>query len=206
MEKSLLKADLLRSMGLILEQAECFYMIFSSNNWKCVVASPGLDTGHLDSYCAVLTLEWSWEGFSWLSHFSHQHKQWAGGLWPKIFLLSKNILKVWALAAPPALLYWLMGPNPLLAPPHRPWAGSMDSECRFDPCCAYFWMFNNKSNKYGKLANKNRVIIPRLNDIPMQKHITLNIKQNLEEGTDFDPYLAHCPFLWVLVVLRPLKL
>ena len=157
LEKSLLKADLLRSLGLILEQAECFYMIFSSNNWKCVVASPGLDTGHLDSYCAVLTLEWSWEGFSWLSHFSHQHKQWAGGLWPKIFLLSKNILKVWALAAPPALLYWLMGPNPLLAPPHRPRAGSMESECRFDPCCAYFWMFNNKSNKYGKLANKNRV-------------------------------------------------
>ena len=120
LEKSLLKADLLRSMGLILEQAECFYMIFSSNNWKCVVASPGLDTGHLDSYCAVLTLEWSWEGFSWLSHFSHQHKQWAGGLWPKIFLLSKNILKVWALAAPPALLYWLMGPNPLLAPRTAP--------------------------------------------------------------------------------------
>ena len=28
MEKSLLKADLLRSMGLVLEQAECFYMIF----------------------------------------------------------------------------------------------------------------------------------------------------------------------------------
>ena len=96
------------------------------------------------------------------------------------------------------------GPESFARPPHRPRAGSMESECRFEPHCAYFWMFNNKSNKYGKLPNKNRVIIPRLNDIPMQKHISLNIKQNLEEGTDFDPYLAHCPFLWVLVLLRPL--
>ena len=133
------------------------------------------------------------------------NKQWAGGLWPKIFLLSKNILKVWV-ARPARAIVVTDGPESFMSPPAPPWPGSMDSECRFEPRCAYFWMFNNKSNKYGKLANKNRVIIPRLNDIPMQKHITLNIKQNLEEGTDFDPYLAHCPFLWVLMVLRPLKL
>ena len=30
------------------------------------------------------------------------------------------------------------GPESFACPPHRPRAGSMESECRFDPCCAYF--------------------------------------------------------------------